>query len=91
MLIRSTGLGRTELEGDVKTLDVKADYIIIGMKTTEPVKWHVRVAANYSDLMTITMLLIFSFQGWKFIIVQFLKSLGRIFRRKKNFVRPDDY
>jgi hypothetical protein len=91
MLIRSTGLGRTELEGDVKTLDVKADYIIIGMKTTEPVKWHVRVAANYSDLMTITMLLIFSFQGWKFIIVQFLKSLGRIFTRKKNFVRPDDY
>lgn len=91
MLIRSTGLGRTELEGDVKTLDVKADYIIIGMKTTEPVKWHVRVAANYSDLMTITMLLIFSFQGWKFIIVQFLKSLGRIFRRKKDFVRPDDY
>ena len=91
MLIRSTGLGRTELEGDVKTLDVKADYIIIGMKTTEPVKWHVRVAANYSDLMTITMLLIFSFQGWKFIIVQFLKSLRRIFTRKKNFVRPDDY
>jgi len=91
MLIRSTGLGRTELEGDVKTLGVKADYIIIGMKTTEPVKWHVRVAANYSDLMTITMLLIFSFQGWKFIIVQFLKSLGRIFTRKKNFVRPDDY
>ena len=91
MLIRSTGLGRTELVGDVKTLDVKADYIIIGMKTTEPVKWHVRVAANYSDLMTITMLLIFSFQGWKFIIVQFLKSLGRIFTRKKNFARPDDY
>jgi hypothetical protein len=91
MLVRSTGLGRTELEGDVKTLDVKADYIIIGMKTNEPVKWHVRVAANYSDLMTITKLLIFSLHGWKFIIVQFLKSLGRLFTRKKNFVRPDDY
>ena len=91
MLVRSTGLGRTELGGDVKTLDVKADYIIIGMKTNEPVKWHVRVAANYSDLMTITKLLIFSLQGWKFIIVQFLKSLGRLFTRKKNFVRPDDY
>ena len=91
MLVRSTGLGRTELEGDVKTLDVKADYIIIGMKTNEPVKWHVRVAANYSDLMTITKLLIFSLHGWKFIIVQFLKSLGRLFTRKKNFIRPDDY
>jgi hypothetical protein len=91
MLVRSTGLGRTELEGDVKTLDVKADYIIIGMKTNEPVKWHVRVAANYSDLMTITKLLIFSLHGWKFIIMQFLKSLGRLFTRKKNFIRPDDY
>ena len=91
MLIRSTGLGRTELVGDVKTLEVKADYIIIGMKTTEPVKWHVRVAANYSDLMMIIKLLIFSIHGWKFIIVQLLKSIGRIFSRKKNFVRPDDY
>ena len=91
MLVRSTGLGRTELEGDVKTLDVKADYIIIGMKTNEPVKWHVRVAANYYDLMTITKLLIFSFQGWKFIMVQFFKSVGRIFKKDKNFVRPDDY
>lgn len=91
MLVRSTGLGRTELEGDVKSLEVKADYIIIGMKTNEPVKWHVRVAANYSDLMTITKLLIFSFQGWRFLIVQLLKSIGRIVSRKKNFARPDDY
>ncbi len=91
MLVRSTGLGRTELVGDVKSLEVKADYIIIGMKTNEPVKWQVRVAANWSDLMMITKLLIFSIHGWKFIIVQFLKSIGRIFSRKKNFVRPDDY
>lgn len=91
MLVRSTGLGRTELEGDVKTLDVKADYVIIGMKTTEPVKWHVRVAVNFSDLMTITRLLIFSCRGWKFIFLQLFNSIGRAFRREKDYKRPDDY
>lgn len=91
MLVRSTGLGRTELEGDVKTLDVKADYIIIGMKTVEPVKWHVRVAANYSDLITIIRMLIFSARGWKFLIVQSFKALLRPFTKNDVFVRPDDY
>ena len=90
MLVRSTGLGRTELEGDVKSLDVKADYIIIGMKTVEPVKWHVRVAANYSDLITIMRMLMFSARGWKFLILQSLKALLRPFK-KKVYVRPDDY
>ena len=90
MLVRSTGLGRTELEGDVKTLDVKADYIIIGMKTVEPVKWHVRVAANYSDLITIIRMLIFSARGWKFLTVQSFKALLRPFK-KKIYIRPDDY
>ena len=90
MLVRSTGLGRTELEGDVKSLDVKADYIIIGMKTVEPVKWHVRVAANYSDLVTIMRMLMFSARGWKFLILQSLKALLRPFK-KRIYVRPDDY
>jgi hypothetical protein len=91
MLVRSTGLGRTELEGNVKSLDVKADYLIIGMKTFEPVKWHIRVAANYSDLITIMRLLIFSGQGWKFLTVQSFKALRRLFEKNKVFARPDDY
>ena len=73
MLVRSTGLGRTELEGDVKTLDVKADYLIIGMKTTEPVKWHVRAAIDYKDLLKIVKLsfnnaiMRFVFFGFKYL------------------------
>ena len=91
MLVRSTGLGRTELEGDVKSLDVKADYIIIGMKTFEPVKWHVRVAANFSDLITIMRLLLFSGPGWKFLTIQSLKALRGLFKKNRVFVRPEDY
>ena len=91
MLVRSTGLGRTELEGDVKTVEVKADYLVVGMKTTEPVKWHVRVAANFSDLLAIMRLTFFSLQGWKFIVVQLWKSVVRLFRRKKPYARPDDF
>ena len=63
MLMRSTGLGRTELEGYVKTLQVKGDYVIIGTKTVSPVRWHIRVAANLNDVFTITRLLIFSFEA----------------------------
>jgi hypothetical protein len=91
MLVRSTGLGRTELEGDIKTVDVRGDYIIIGMKTTEPVKWHVRVATNFSDLLTIAGLILFTGRGWKFIIVQLFKFVIRIFKRGKTYTRPDDY
>lgn len=91
MLVRSTGLGRTELEGDIKSVDVKGDYLIIVMKTTEPVKWHVRVATNFSDLMTITRLIIFTGKGWKFIFVQLFKALLRPFKKDKAFARPDDY
>ena len=91
MLMRSTGLGRTELEGDVKTLDIKADYAIIGVKTTEPVKWRVRVATNFTDILIITRLLIFTGRGWKFIFLQLFKGLLRVFKRDKTYTRPDDF
>ncbi len=91
MLVRSTGLGRTELEGNVKTLDVRGDYLIIGMKTTEPVKWRVRLAASFPDLWTVTRLLIFTGRGWKFIMVQLFKSLVRPLKKNKALTRPDDF
>lgn len=91
MLVRSTGLGRTELEGDVKTLETKGDYLIIGVKTTEPVKWHVRVGANFSDLVMITKLLLFTKQGWKFIVSQLWRSFLRIFNKGLMYERPDDF
>lgn len=91
MLTRSTGLGNTELAGDIQTLDVKADYMIIGCKTTSPVKWHVRVAISFPDLITVLWLLLTTLQGWSFILNQLLKSLMRPFQKDKSLVRPDDF
>ncbi len=91
MLTRSTGLGNTELAGDIKTLDIKADYMIIGCKTTSPVKWHVRVALSFPDLATVLWLLLTTRRGWGFILKQSLKSLMRPFQRGKSLMRPDDF
>jgi hypothetical protein len=91
MLTRSTGLGRTELVGDIKGLDVKADYVIIQCKTTDPVKWQVRVALNFTDLLITTKLIFLSRKGWAFVIKQILKLAIRPFKKDKSYVRPDDY
>jgi len=91
MLTRSTGLGRTELQGDVETLDVIEDYVIIGMKTTDPVKWHVRVALNFSDFLMMGRLILLSRKGNYFFVKQVFKFITRPFRKNKGYVRPDDY
>ena len=91
MLTRSTGLGNTELAGDIKTLDVKADYMIIGCKTTSPVKWHVRVALSFPDLITVLRMLLSTRRGWSFILKQLLKILMRPFRKNKSLMRPADF
>ena len=91
MLTRSTGLGNTELAGDIQTLDVKADYMIIGCKTTSPVKWHVRVAISFPDLITVLRLLLTTRRGWSFIFHQLRKSLMRPFKKDKSLNRPDDF
>jgi hypothetical protein len=92
MLTRSTGLGNTELAGEIQTVDIKADYMIIGCKTTSPVKWHVRVAISYPDLITVLRLLLTSGRGWIFVLNQSLKTLMRPFQKDKSLMRrPDDF
>jgi hypothetical protein len=91
MLTRSTGLGRTELVGDIKNLDVKGDYIIIHCKTTDPVKWQVRVALNFTDLLITTKLIFLTRKGWAFVFKQIFKFIIRPFTKDKSYARPDDY
>ena len=53
MRLRSTGLGKTELEAkivDVKRVD---DLVIFYMITTKPVKWRVRMAFQEQDLRSL--------------------------------------
>ena len=84
MLIRSTGLGRSEMEGRFETVEKKADYLIFGIHTTAPVKWHIRVAMTFPDLFGALFLVLTSRQGWGFIMSQLFKS-------RKKVVRPEDF
>ena len=50
MLMRSTGLGKTELKGKVDCLERKGDYIIMYVDVIDPVKWRLRVGLNFRDM-----------------------------------------
>ena len=47
---RSPGLGRTELEGYFESIEKKGDFLIIHMRITNPVRWHVRAVASNRDI-----------------------------------------
>ncbi|MDP2719120.1 MAG: hypothetical protein U1D67_01155 [Dehalococcoidia bacterium] len=53
MRLRSTGLGKTELIGEVEDLTRMGDFLIMVVQTTKPVKWKVRAALNHKDLFTL--------------------------------------
>lgn len=50
MRIKSTGLGKTELVGYIEGIKRVDDYLVLTMRTAEPVRWHVRVAMTPKDL-----------------------------------------
>lgn len=58
MRMKSTGLGKTELVGDFNDITHIGDYLVLHVKTKEPVKWHVRAAVNINDVSTIIKLLL---------------------------------
>ena len=50
MLMRSTGLGKTELRGKISGLIRQDEYLILQVETIEPVKWKIRVAIAKPDI-----------------------------------------
>ena len=50
MLMRSTGLGKTELRGKITGLVRNGDYLVLQVETIEPVKWKIRVAIAKPDI-----------------------------------------
>jgi len=59
MWIRSTGLGKgNELTAKFEALKDVEGCWILSMRTTEPVKWHVRVAMTKSDFKDMLKLMI---------------------------------
>ena len=51
MRMRSTGLGKTELQGDIANLEPRESLLILNVHTTSPVQWHVRAAMQRKDLI----------------------------------------
>jgi hypothetical protein len=43
MRLRSTGLGRTELEAELVSVKKVDDLVIFFVNTTQPVKWRTRI------------------------------------------------
>jgi hypothetical protein len=50
MLMRSTGLGKTELTGKIDQVQRQGDYLILYVDVIDPVKWRLRVGLNFRDL-----------------------------------------
>ena len=83
MRFRSSGLGKTELRGDLSEVSVhNNDLLIAHFQTTEPVQWHLRAALEPADIPKL-MKVIFK-PSLIFMVVKCLFSL------KKNPKEPDD-
>jgi len=51
MRFRSTGLGKTELKGEMSHLSpVGDDLLVFHIQTYEPVEWHLRAALERKDV-----------------------------------------
>jgi hypothetical protein len=53
ILMRSTGLGKAELVGEVSSLKRQGDYLIMEVHTIQPVRWKVSVGLSHKDLRTL--------------------------------------
>ncbi len=53
MLMRSTGLGKTELKGKVDQVQRQGDFLIMYVDVVDPVKWRLRVGLDFKDLIKV--------------------------------------
>ena len=82
MRMRSTGLGKTELVAYVEGMSRQGDYLLLSTRTTEPVRWHVRVALDYKDMMKMVKCF------FKPSVITFFIPIGS---RVKNPKEPGEY
>ena len=58
MRLRSTGLGRTELQADLVAIRKVNDLVIFYANTTAPVKWRTRMGFQEKDLRDLVFALL---------------------------------
>jgi len=58
MRLRSTGLGRTEMEAELVNIKKVDDLVIFFVNTTSPVKWRTRMGFQQKDLRQLVLVLL---------------------------------
>ena len=58
MRLRSTGLGRTELQADLIDIKKVDDLVVFFVNTTSPVKWRTRMGFQERDLRDLMLALL---------------------------------
>lgn len=84
MRLRSTGLGRTELEADIVKVKNVDDLVVFFVDVTKPVKWHTRMEFQEKDLRNLVLALAKP-KNLSFV----LKAL--LFGDKKELARTKDF
>jgi hypothetical protein len=76
--LRSTGLGKTEIQAHITKLRVDQDLLVMEMQTTKPVRWHVRVGLHPEDRLKLV----------KFLFKLNFKLLRFVFNWNSNKEKP---
>jgi hypothetical protein len=82
MLMRSTGLGKTELVAEISDCVAQGDHLILLVNTTDPVRWKVRCTMTLKDLRKLIVTCI------KISIFTFFLNPFRWFKEPEH---PGDY
>jgi len=82
MLMRSTGLGETELVAEINECTRQGDHLILHLGTTAPIKWKVRATMTLKDMKKLIRVCM------KMSIMLFVLNLSRWFREPEH---PGDY
>ena len=80
MRLRSTGLGKTELIGNVEAIKKQGDYLVMLVRTVEPVRWQVRAGLDGKDLRDLIKAML--------TVPVILYAIGNIFRKRKEGPPP---
>ena len=84
MRLRSTGLGRTELEADIVKVKKIDDLVLFYVNTTKPVKWQTRMGFQEKDLRKLIWALLKP-KNLSFVISALLSGSKKEVPRTENF------
>ena len=79
---RSTGLGKTMLQGEPADIQIVDDMLVMHIQSTTPVRWRIRAALSYRGLLKMIKM------GLKLSVIKFV-LFG--FTTIKNPKLPEDF